>query len=223
MALGASKLSLFPLWPFLRSLEPPSRRPVRSPDGVVWPYKARVCRQRDYHNPRRHPMSTGGQHRREPRAVDYNPRFLPFPDHFSTFPGHTTFFVPGLPTSLSVPKDGPGCLRPSFIAQFGLPLLAWNNPRFIHYGFYMALYGPSKARVCLPWDYHNTWVHPMSTGAWPRWEPGAIYYNSRFFLFWAHFSSRRLFSSRTFPGSPGCLRMAPSALDFSSLPNLAFP
>ena len=99
-----------------------------------------------------------------------------------------------------------GCFIPS-LPTIGLFWLSRQCPPYTSQGLRMALNFPSKAWVCLTRDYHNPWVHPMSTGARPRREPGVVDYSPHFFQFSSHFSTfwaRQLFSSWTFLGGPGC-------------------
>lgn len=115
--------------------------------------------------------------------------------------GPTTFFVPDMLRGL-----GPGCRT--------IPLGASDLPSLPTFAFswLSRLRGGSRWR-CIPLPWHECAFQgiPSALGCTP-WElvPGAVDYNLHLYPFLGHFSTypgRRLFSSGTFLGDPGCLKI----------------
>lgn len=118
------------------------------------------------------------------------------------------------------------------LPTFALFWLVWRHPYSTPLGLRMASNSPFKAWVCLPIDYHNPSVYPMSTGARPRREPRVVDNNSHLFPFSCHFSNfwaPRLFSSMTLLGPRvltngyGCLKPSFLAHLYLILAPLATP
>ena len=74
--------------------------------------------------------------------------------------------------------------------------------------------------------FHDLGVHPMGTDSQPRGRPNSWTIIHDFSSFQAIFrlsGARRVFSSRSTLGSPGCLRIPHGASDLHFLPIFAFP
>lgn len=129
-----------------------------APHGTT---RVRVCLQRVSHGPAVHLMRASVEALREPGFVDYNnAQFFHFELVFD-FPGLNDFFDSSLPRPLGVPEVPRGCLRPSFPANFCLPLLVWSNAHKASEGLWItthtlprhehAFKGSSTTLECTPW------------------------------------------------------------------------